>query len=273
MFGKELSITLKSEKIDCVSLTKEQLNILNAEKVKLAIKEFNPDVIVNCAAYTKVDMAEVERDKALAVNGVGVYNLAKECKKGEIKLVHISTDYVFSGEKRQPYHPFDTTNPINAYGLTKLYGEHLLRHSGCNYLIIRTSWLYGAYGENFVSKMLQLSEERSSIDVVNDQFGSPTFTHTLAKYLVTMIKKDISGLFHITDRTGNGISWYTFAKKIMEVFGRDTVINPVNSETFLRPAKRPHYSVLDLEMTEAMLGEKLPYWEVSLGEYKKRLKI
>lgn len=273
MFGKDLSLTLKNEKIECISLTKEQLNILNGEKIKIAIKEHSPDVVVNCAAYTKVDMAEVERERAVAVNGTGVYNLARECKKSGIKLVHVSTDYVFSGGKKHPYQPFDIPNPINVYGLSKLYGEELLKNSGCDYLIVRTSWLYGVYGENFVSKMLQLSEERSSLDVVNDQFGSPTFTHTLAKYLVMMIKKDMSGIFHITDRTGNGISWYTFAKKIMEVFCRDTVINPVSSDKFIRPAKRPAYSVLDLELTETLLGEKLPYWEVSLGEYKKRLKI
>jgi len=273
MFGRDLSHTLKVEKINHVSLTREQLNILNIDKISEAIKDNNPDIIINCAAYTKVDMAEVEKEKAFATNAVGVYNLAKVCKKNGIKLVHISTDYVFSGEKRTPYHTFDAPNPINVYGLTKLYGEQLITNSGCDYLIVRTSWLYGVYGENFVSKMLQLSEERSSLDVVNDQFGSPTFTHTLAKYLVMMVKKDVSGIFHITDRTGNGISWYTFAKKIMEVFGKDVTINPVTSDKFIRPAKRPPYSVLSLDVTEAILGEKLPYWEVSLGEYKKRLKL
>lgn len=273
MFGKDLSHTLRTEKIEHVSLTREQLNILNADKINEAIKDYTPDIIINCAAYTKVDMAEVEKERAFATNAVGVYNLAKECKRKGIKLVHISTDYVFSGEKRTPYHTFDMPNPINVYGLSKLYGEQLIIGSGCNYLIVRTSWLYGVYGENFVSKMLQLSEEKKSIDVVNDQFGSPTFTHTLAKYLIMMVKKDISGIFHITDRTGNGISWYTFAKKIMEVFGRDTNINPVTTDKFIRPAKRPPYSVLSLDITEAVLGEKLPYWEVSLGEYKKRLKL
>lgn len=272
MLGKDLSLALKNEKIDFVSLSKDSLNIQNLEKIKFVINEHRPDVVINCAAYTKVDMAEVEKEKALSVNAAGVYNLAKVCKNEGIKLVHISTDYVFSGEKKSPYHPFDQPDPINVYGISKLYGEHLLRHSGCDYLIIRTSWLYGPHGENFVQKMLQLSEEKSSIDVVNDQFGSPTSTHTLSKYLVMMVKKNISGLFHLTDRTGNGISWFTFAKKIMEVFERDTVINPVLSDKFIRPAKRPKYSVLDIEVTELVLGEKLPYWEISLGEYKKRVK-
>ncbi len=273
MLGKDLSQVLRNEKIDFVSLSKEQLNILNAEKVKNLLAEHKPAVVINCAAYTKVDMAEVEKDKAFAVNGVGVYNLAKECKKIGAKLVHISTDYVFDGNKKTPYHPFDVCNPLNVYGLSKLYGEHLLIHSGCEYLIARTSWLYGIYGENFVKKMLELAEERKSIEVVNDQFGSPTFTHTLAKYLVMLVKKDVSGIFHVTDRTGNGISWFTFAKKIMEVFGKDVEIKPVTSDKFTRPAKRPQYSVLDLEITEALLGERLPFWEVSLGEYKKRSKI
>lgn len=272
MFGKDLSLTLKNEKIDYISLSKEQLNILSKEKIKATLKEYTPDIVINCAAYTKVDMAEVEREKAIGVNALGAFNLALECKKSGIKLVHISTDYIFSGEKNSPYQPFDVPNPINTYGLSKLYGEHLIKNSGCDYLIVRTSWLYGMYGENFVLKMLQLAEERKNIDVVNDQFGAPTFTHTLAKYLTLLIKKNVSGIFHITDRAGKGISWYTFAKKIMEVFEKDVTVNPVTTERFVRPAKRPPYSVLDIEITEAVLSERLPYWEVSLGEFKKRLK-
>lgn len=273
MFGKELAQTLRQEKHDFVSLNREQLSIVNPEKISKAVDEYKPDIIINCAAYTKVDMAEIEKDKAFAINAVGPYNLADTCKKLGILLVHISTDFVFSGAKKQPYHPFDATDPANYYGLSKLYGEQFIANSRCDYLIARTSWLYGQYGENFVMKMLSLSDERDSIDVVNDQFGAPTNTHTLAKYLAMLLKKNARGIFHISDRAGNGISWFTFAKKIMEVFGRQTVINPVTSEKFARPAKRPVYSVLDIEATEYIIGEKLPYWEISLGEFRKKLKL
>jgi dTDP-4-dehydrorhamnose reductase len=273
MLARELEHTLRNEKNDFVCLNREQLNITNPEKLSKAVDEHKPGVIINCAAYTKVDMAEIQKDTAFLVNAVGPYNLAAVCKKYGILLVHVSTDFIFSGLKKQPYHSFDAGDPINYYGLSKLYGEQFIINSRCDYLIVRTSWLYGPHGENFVMKMLSLSEERAGIDVVNDQFGAPTYTHTLVRYLVMLLKKNARGVFHISDRAGNGISWYTFAKKIMEVFERPTVINPVTSEAFARPARRPAYSVLDLEATEYIQGEKLPYWEISLGEFRKRLKL
>ncbi len=269
--GKDLIALLRQKKIEFYSFTKEQLNILNTSKLSDAIEEIKPDVIINCAAYTKVDMAEIEKEKAFNVNALAVFNLAGICRKNKILLVHISTDYVFSGTKKMPYHPFDLAEPVNYYGLSKLYGENYIKYSGCEYLIVRTSWLYGTEGDNFFLRLLSKSETKDEIAVEIDQISSPTSTLTLSKSLISLINRGARGIFNVTDRTKNGISLNTFARKVMEVFERNTIIKPVRSSEMLKPAKRPEYSVLDIEATEYIIGEKLPYWEVSLGEIKRRL--
>lgn len=274
MLAQKLQEILKTEGYEVTSLSKEQLNIVDKEKLESTIKEYNPNIIINCAAYTKVDMAEIEREKAFQINALAPYYLSSLSRKLNIYLVHISTDYIFSGHKKEPYHPFDIPSPINYYGLTKLYGEYYIQNSKCHYLIVRTSWLYGPSGNNFVLKLLRQCEEKSKIQVVNDQYGAPTSTYTLGKYLLKLIKKDAHGVFHISDKAGNGISWYTFAKKIVEVFERNTEIVPLSTEkAAIRPAKRPPYSTLDISATEYFLGEKLPFWEISLGDFKSQLKI
>ncbi|MCX7990671.1 MAG: dTDP-4-dehydrorhamnose reductase [Proteobacteria bacterium] len=269
--GKDFINILKQKRENFYAYTKEQLNILNLERLNKAIDEVKPDTIINCAGYTKVDMAEIEKDKAFSVNALAVFNLAKICREKGIFLTYISTDYVFSGEKTSPYHPFDTASPLNYYGLSKLYGENYIRDSGCDYLIVRTSWLYGTEGNNFFLKLLEKSESKDEITVETDQISSPTSTITLSKTIIALLNKGGRGIYNITDRTKNGISLYTFAKKIMEVFERKTVIKGVKSSELLRPAKRPSYSVLDIEATEFIIGERLPYWEVSLGEMKRRM--
>lgn len=269
--GKDLINVLKQKRENFFAFTKDQLNILNTEKLKKAIDDVKPDVIINCAGYTKVDMAEIEKEKAFSVNALAVFHLANICKELGILLVHISTDYVFSGEKNTPYHPFDIPSPLNYYGISKLYGENYIKDSGCDYLIARTSWLYGTEGNNFFLKLLEKSESKDEISVETDQISSPTSTITLSKTLITLINKSARGIYNITDRTKNGISLFTFAVKIMEVFERKTIIKGVKTEELIRPAKRPHYSVLDIEATEFIIGERLPYWEVSLGEMKRRM--
>lgn len=274
MLGKQLIQYLKKEGLESVGYTKEQLNITNVEQLNEKISEVNPEIIINCAGYTKVDMAELEKDKAFILNALAPYHLSNICEKKNIYLVHISSDYVFSGEKSEPYHPFDIPSPINYYGITKLYGEFYIKQSKCDYLIVRTSWLYGPEGNNFVNKILNACEERDEISIVNDQFGAPTSVFTLCKFLIKLIKLKAKGIFHITDRVGNGISWFTFAEKIVEVFERKLKIIPVQTEKALnRLAKRPKYSTLDVSATEYFLGERLPYWEVSLGDLKKHLKL
>lgn len=269
--GKDLINVLKQKRENFFAFTKDQLNILNTEKLKKAVDDVKPDVIINCAGYTKVDMAEIEREKAFSVNALAVFHLANICKELGILLVHISTDYVFSGEKNTPYHPFDTPSPLNYYGVSKLYGENYIKDSGCDYLIARTSWLYGTEGNNFFLKLLEKSESKDEISVETDQISSPTSTITLSKTLINLINKSAKGIYNITDRTKNGISLFCFAVKIMEVFERKTIIKGVKTEELIRPAKRPAYSVLDIEATEYIIGERLPYWEVSLGEMKRRM--
>ncbi|MCX7771247.1 MAG: dTDP-4-dehydrorhamnose reductase [Proteobacteria bacterium] len=274
MLAKQIIQYFKSEKVDVIGLKKEELNITNTIQLKEKINQYNPDLIINCAGYTKVDMAELEKDRAFALNALAPYHLSDICRKNNIFLVHISTDYIFSGEKKEPYHPFDSPNPVNYYGITKLYGEHYIINSGCDYLIVRTSWLYGPEGNNFLTKILSSSEEKEEIEVVNDQYGAPTSTFTVAKYLLKLIEKEAHGIFHITERAGNGISWYTFAEKIIEVFDRKLKIIPVSTKNSIkRPAKRPEYSTLDISATEYFLGEKLPFWEVSLGDLRNYMRI
>jgi dTDP-4-dehydrorhamnose reductase len=274
MLAKQIIQHFKSEKINTIGLKKEELNITNTSQLKEKICHYKPDIIINCAGYTKVDMAELEKDRAFTLNAIAPYHLAEICKKNKIFLVHISTDYIFSGEKKEPYHPFDLASPVNYYGITKLYGEQYIINSGCDYLIIRTSWLYGPEGNNFLTKILQASEEKEEIEVVNDQYGSPTSTFTVAKYLLKLLVKNTHGIFHITERAGNGISWYTFATKIIEVFDRKLNIIPISTkDSIKRPARRPVYSTLDISATEYFLGEKLPYWEVSLGDIRNYMKI
>ncbi len=274
MLGKQILQYLKNKQLDVIGLKKEQLNVTNFNQLNEKINEIMPDIIINCAGYTKVDMAELERDKAFALNALAPYYLSEICERNKVYLVHISSDYIFSGDKEEPYHPFDTPSPINYYGITKLYGEYYIQRSKCDYLIVRTSWLYGPDGNNFVLKILNASEEKEEISVVSDQYGAPTSTFTLSKFLFKLIERRARGIFHITDRAGNGISWATFAEKIVEVFERKLKIIPVTTESAMkRPAKRPKYSTLDISSTEYFLGEKLPYWEICLGDLRHFLKV
>lgn len=269
--GKDLINVLRQKRETFFAYTKEQLNVLNLDKINKTIDEVKPDVIINCAGYTKVDMAEIEREKAFSINALAVFNLSKICKEKGVFLAHISTDLVFSGEKNTPYYPFDQPNPLNYYGVTKLYGEQYIKDSGCDYLIIRTSWLYGTEGDNFFLRLLEKSESKDEIAVETDHISSPTSTFTLSKTLITLLNKGARGIYNVTDRTKNGISLFILAVKIMEVFNRKTVIKAVKSSELIRPAKRPLYSVLDIEATEQIIGERLPYWEISLGEMKRRM--
>jgi dTDP-4-dehydrorhamnose reductase len=228
------------------------------------IGDICPDVVVNCAAYTDVDRAEEEREKAFLINGEGVKNLAQVCRESDIDLCHISTDYVFDGTKKGPYTPDDLPNPINVYGQSKLAGEKHILDMADKFYIIRSSWLYGKYGNNFVFKMLKLAEKQKELRVVDDQIGSPTWTGTLARVIAELIRKKRYGLYHVTDETEGGISWCEFAKEIVRLFGLKPSVIPVKTGEFPVLAKRPRYSVLDLAGTKDILKENLPNWEDSL---------
>lgn len=263
MLAQDLIPVLK-ESHEVFSPPEEELDITKRDVLYNALNTTLPDFVVNCAAYTNVDKAEEEREKAFLVNGIGVQNLALVCADAGTPLCHISTDYVFDGENNKPYTPFDNTHPINTYGESKLAGEKYIQWILKKFSIIRTSWLYGIRGSNFVLTILRLAKEQSTIRVVNDQIGSPTSTVTLSNSIRKVIESGAWGIYHITDDTGVGISWFDFAKEIIRISGLKTEVIPITTEAYPRPAKRPRYSVLDMEMTRLAIGFKPVDWKVAL---------
>ncbi len=260
-------IPILGEGHEVIAPAEEDLDITKRDVVHQVLKKASPSVIVNCAAYTQVDKAEEERGKAFLVNGIGVQNLALVCSDMNIALCHISTDYVFDGEKKSPYTPFDNTNPINVYGESKLAGEKYIQWIMSRFCIVRTSWLYGKAGNNFVSTILRISKDRKELRVVKDQRGSPTSTLSLSRSVRELIRLGAYGIHHFTDETGGGISWYDFAKEIVKLSGIAAKVVPVTSDEFPRPAKRPANSVLDISLFAPVTGRKATDWKEALKEY------
>ena len=247
-----------------------EMDITDTDSVERTVSEFDPDVVVNCAAYTNVEKAEaVDYALANAVNAEGPRHLAEACLRHDCKLIHVSTDYVFSGDRNVPYSTDETSKPINVYGQTKRIGERFIEDSGCRYIIIRTSWLYSEYGKNFMKTMDGLIGSRETADVVIDQIGSPTYAGDLASFIDYIIFSGDymtkNGLFHFSDR--GTATWYDFACAVKELKGEEgakTSIRPVPSTCFIQKAERPHYSVMDCSKTEAVFGYEIPYWRDSL---------
>ncbi len=252
---------------EVIAPAEEDLDITRRDMVYSVVGKSAPDIVVNCAAYTQVDKAEEERDKAYLVNGIGVQNIALACQDKGIPLCHISTDYVFDGTKNRPYTPFDNTNPINVYGESKLAGEKYIQWIMNKFYIIRTSWLYGKGGNNFVTTMLRLAKERTEIRVVNDQTGSPTYTVSLSQAIEKLIPTGAHGIYHFTDETQGGISWYDFAKEIVRLSGSRAKIIPITTAEFPRPARRPANSVLDTSLYSLVTGHGTKDWKEALKEY------
>jgi dTDP-4-dehydrorhamnose reductase len=253
MLGSDLSGVFP----DASKFTHYDLDITNKQQVLKTIEVIRPDVVINAAAYTNVDGCEDEQDIAFEVNGHAPGYIAQACSGIGAILVHFSTDYVFDGSKKE-YVESDTTNPINVYGQSKLMGEQEIIKNTDNYRIIRTSWLFGVHGRNFVETMLRLSEEMDAVKVVNDQFGKPTFTADLARKTSEIIGLS-PGIYHISN---DGVcSWYEFASAII-----DNVV-PCSSDEFLRKAKRPEYSVLVNTKTTPMR-----HWKEALVDYFKQRK-
>lgn len=267
MLGTDLVRVFRQKGIDVLALGRAELDITKRDETVAKVKELAPQVIVNCAAYTKVDDAEKEKETAYRVNGLGVQNLALAALETGAELCHVSTDYVFSGDSSRPYTPFDQTSPVNFYGLSKLSGEHYIRDILSRFYIVRTSWLYGAWGRNFVKTILRLASERDELRVVNDQIGSPTWTVTLSEGILSVIGSGVYGIHHVTDRTDGGISWYDFASEILALKGLSTRVTPILTSEFPTPAKRPAYSVLDTFFTETSTGLSLPFWKESLKRF------
>ncbi|MBU1090023.1 dTDP-4-dehydrorhamnose reductase [Patescibacteria group bacterium] len=258
MLGKALKKELSGSS-ELQSFSKNELDITDFVAVAEILEAAQPDFVVNAAAFTKVDAAETDQILAEKVNSTAVGNLARICKKIGAKLIHFSTDYVFDGENENGFPEKDEPNPINFYGKTKLEGEEAIRESGCEFAIIRTSWLFGE-GENFVEKMLALGKRNCEIKVVADQIGCPTFSEDLAEAVKKILIENRSGIFHLTNL--GKTSWADFARKIFGLAGMDVKVIPVASEEFPTPAKRPRNSVLQ--------NTKLPKmrsWEEALAEF------
>ncbi len=259
------------DNIEALFTDADTLDITDPVALNRFLEENPVEMVVNCAAYTAVDKAESDDLKAAAINTGAVGNIGQAAAKHDIKVIHISTDYVFSGENFRPYEENDVPYPQSIYGRTKLEGEGLLTSFCKDTLIIRTAWLYSEFGNNFVKTMLRLAGERDEINVVSDQIGSPTYAGDLAAAIHTVISNENwqPGIYHFTDE---GVaSWYDFTKAIFEIAGKDTKVNPIRSAQYPTPAKRPFYSVLSKNKIKQNYGIKIPYWRDSLAECLKRL--
>jgi dTDP-4-dehydrorhamnose reductase len=248
----------------------EDLDIASADACEGLISETEPDVVINAAAYTNVDGCETNREKCFSVNAEGVKNIALACGDRGIKVVHFSTDYVFDGKKGTPYVEDDTSNPINVYGQSKLAGEQYLQQFSKDFLLIRSAWLYGKNGKNFVKTIVDKARINKQLEVVDDQVGSPTFTWDLAGAVQLLIEGKYSGTFHVTNR--GKCSWYEFAKRILKSACIDDVtVKPIKSSVLARPANRPHFSVLSCRKFIESTGKTMRYWQVALDDYIKKM--
>lgn len=250
----------------------EKLDITNIEDIRNMVKNNNVDIIVNCAAYTNVDKAESDYDTADLINNTAAGNLATAMKEAGGTLIHISTDYVFQGDRNTPCQEDWTTNPLGVYGKTKLAGEAAIATTGCNSIIIRTAWLYSQWGKNFVKTMQSLTATHDTLKVVFDQVGTPTFAGDLADTIAHIIntgQTNKTGIYHFSNE---GVcSWYDFAKMICKLSGNTCDISPCYSKEFPSPVKRPHFSVLDKRKIKETFGIKVPYWTDSLEVCIKQL--
>lgn len=241
MLGHDL-VDVMSKNHDVSTTTIHTLDITDINKTIETVGNINPDVVIHAAAFTDVDGSESEADLAYKVNSLGTRNVAVACKETDSALVYICTDYVFDGTKDSPYYEHDQTNPLGVYGKTKLAGEVNIRDLLSKFYIVRTSWLYGYHGPNFVTTMLKLAETHSEISVVGDQIGSPTYTVDLARAILKLIEKPVYGIYHITN--SEHCSWYEYAQLIFEIADKKVDLKPVTTEEFGSPAPRPKYSVL-----------------------------
>ena len=250
----------------------ENLDITDLEAIRKMVKANNIEIIVNCAAYTNVDRAESDFDTANLINNTAAGNLATAMKEVEGTLIHVSTDYVFQGDRNIPCREDWPTNPLGVYGKTKLAGEKAIEATGCQHIILRTAWLYSQWGKNFVKTMQSLTASKDSLKVVFDQVGTPTFAGDLADAIAHIINTrqlDKTGIYHFSNE---GVcSWFDFAKVICELSGNTCEIQPCYSEEFPSPVKRPHFSVLDKSKLKSTFGIRVPYWTDSLKKCIKQL--
>lgn len=265
--GSELQIL--SEKNPALEFTftdVADLDITREENVMSFFRLHKFDFCVNCAAYTAVDKAEEDREKCDLINITGVANLAEACQALGAALIHISTDFVFDGTAYRPLREEDGTNPVSYYGLSKLKGEQAVQQILNSHIIIRTSWLHSAFGGNFVKTMLQLAKTKTELNVIADQVGSPTYARDLAQTVITIIEKEnpTFGLYHYSNE--GTASWYDLAVAVFEYADIAIKVNPIRTEQYPTPAKRPHYSIMDKAKIKSAFGVEIPHWRQSLSE-------
>jgi len=271
--GSELQELSSEYEYNFFFTDRDSLDITDKESISVFVKNNSIDTIINAAAYTAVDKAEDDEVNADKVNHLATKYLAEIAKEQNIKLVHVSTDYVFDGKNYKPYNEEDTTNPNGVYGVTKLAGEKAMQEiNPKNSIIIRTSWVYSNFGANFVKTMLRLGKERDSLGVIFDQVGAPTYARDLAKTILDILPQVNNQRVEIYHYSNEGVlSWYDFAKEIMRMSKLDCQINPIETKEYPTPATRPHYSLLNKAKIKKEFNIEIPYWKDSLDECLRKL--
>lgn len=268
--GYDVVNELKKRNMEAIGVDIQDMDITDADSVNKVIGEAAPDAVIHCAAYTAVDAAEDNVEVCRKVNADGTQNIANMCKRLDIPMVYISTDYVFDGEGERAWEPDDERQPLNVYGQTKYEGELAVQNTLDKYFIVRIAWVFGVNGKNFIKTMLNLAKTHDTITVVNDQFGSPTYTYDLARLLVDMVLTDKYGVYHATNE---GIcTWYEFACEIFRQAGVKVNVVPVSAAQYAAKAKRPSNSRMSKEKLTENGFVKLPSWQDALGRYLEDLK-
>jgi len=268
MLGRDLMGILHStcSKDEIIGWDIEEIDIQKEDESITKIEKLRPEIVIHIAAYTDVDGCELDKEKAFAVNAEGTKHMALAASKCDAKMVYLSTDYVFDGEKREPYSESDPPHPLNVYGHSKLKGEQYVQEGVKDSLIIRTQWLYGPFGRNFVDSILRQATEKSALSIVNDQTGSPTYTIDLARTISELIRVEARGIFHVTN--SDFCTWHAFAETILKLSGVNRVkVLPISSKEFGRPATRPSYSVLSGQKLKKETGWTMRSWSEALKDY------
>ncbi len=267
LLGSALSTVMDHRGMEYKALAKSDLDVTDRSATKRCIGVEDPDAVFHCAALSDVDTAESERNTSFVVNAGGASNVAEACKAVESRMVFFSTDYVFDGTKRAPYSTNDKPNPLSAYGESKLAGENAVVASGVDALLIRTSWLYGAVGENFVRTIIQRAREGRPLQLVDDQTGSPTWAEHVAEFTLDLVNHRASGTYHVTN--SGEATWYDLGREALSISGLHSEIEPISTEDWGAPAPRPRYSVLDSSKAEVFLSRKMTPWREALKKFLK----
>jgi dTDP-4-dehydrorhamnose reductase len=268
MLGRDLMGILRSSfsRDEVTGWDIEEIDIRKEDDTVAKIETLRPGVVIHLAAYTDVDGCESDEKRAFAVNAEGTRYVAQAASKSRAKMIYLSTDYIFDGEKREPYLESDAPHPLNVYGHSKLKGEQYVQEGLRDFLIVRTQWLYGSFGRNFVDSILKQAEDKKTLSIVNDQTGSPTYTLDLAKVISVLIQLDARGIFHVAN--SEVCSWYVFGQAILNLSGVSQVkVIPISTKELGRPAPRPSYSVLDCQKLKKETGSTMRPWSEALKDY------